>query len=93
MSKAHTPEQVFAQLGEVWQTARGNRTMPARAEINPARAGGALAYVALIDVVPSIPVHFRYRLIGQHLIDSYGRNVTGGLHSDLTPRPGRSSGL
>lgn len=92
MRKTHTPEQVFALLTDVWQTARGDRAMPARAEINPAKAGSALQYAALIDVVPGQPVDFRYRLIGQHMIDSYGRNVTGTLHSDLThgrpERPG-----
>lgn len=90
MRKPHTPEQVFAHLADVWQTARGNRAMPARADINPAQAGAALQYVALIDVMPGSPVDFRYRLIGQHLIDSYGRNVTGTLHSELThDRPQR----
>ncbi len=90
MSKTHTPEQVFAQLANVWQTARGSRAMPARADINPAQAGASLQYVALVDVIPGSPVDFRFRLIGQHLIDSYGRNVTGALHSDLThDRPER----
>ncbi len=90
MRKTHTPEEVFALLTDVWQTARGSRGMPARADINPVRAGAALPFVALIDVVPGSPVDFRYRLVGQHLIDSYGRNVTGGLHSDLThDRPQR----
>lgn len=90
MRKTHAPEQVFAHLTDVWQTARGNRAMPARADINPAQAGAALQYVALLDVLPGSSVDFRYRLIGQHLIDSYGRNVTGALHSDLThDRPQR----
>lgn len=92
MTKTNTPEQVFDLLTDVWQAARGSRAMPARADINPAKAGAALQYVALIDVISGSPVDFRYRLIGQHLIDSYGRNVTGGLHSDLThnrpQRPG-----
>jgi hypothetical protein len=92
MRKPHTPEQVFAQLADVWQTARGSRVMPARADINPARAGSALHYAALVDVVPGSPVDFRYRLIGQHLIESYGRNLTGALHStfthDRSERPG-----
>jgi hypothetical protein len=88
MRKTQTPEQIFAQLADVWQTARGNRVMPARTDINP--ASGRRFTMALIDVVPGSPVDFRYRLIGQHLIDSYGRNVTGALHSDLThDRPER----
>lgn len=90
MRKTHTPEQVFAQLGDVWQKARGTRAMPARADINPAQAGAALHYAALLDVVPGTPVDFRYRLLGQHMIDAYGRNITGALHTqNFAPKPQR----
>ncbi len=89
MRKTHTPEQVFAQLGDVWQKARGTRAMPARADINPAQAGAALHYAALLDVVPGTPVDFRYRLLGQHMIDAYGRNITGACTRRTSP-PNRS---
>lgn len=90
MRKTPTPDQVFAQLGAVWQKARGTRAMPARADINPALAGGALRYAALLDVVQGPPIDFRYRLIGQHTIDSYGSNFTGESHTGyFGTTPGR----
>ncbi len=90
MSKTLTSEQVFAQLGAVWEKARGTRAMPARTEINPTLAGAALHYAALIDVVPGTPIDFRYRLLGQHTIDFYGFNFTGESHrSYFGNAPGR----
>jgi hypothetical protein len=83
--KATSPQTVFAQLDETWRTARAGRLLPARTDLNPALAGGALRYAALLDVVQKQPLDFRYRLIGQHLIDSFGKNVTGKLHNDTFP--------
>jgi hypothetical protein len=90
MRKTSTPEQIFAKLGDVWQKARGAREMPARADINPAQAGAALHYAALLDVVPGQPLDFRYRLLGQHMIEAYGLNVTGAKHTEqFAPKPHR----
>lgn len=85
MTKAISPEHLFARLGEVWQAARGARAMPARNDISPAKAGGMLHYTALLDVVDGDQIDFRYRLLGQHLIDSFGKNVTGALHGQTFP--------
>jgi hypothetical protein len=91
--RRHTaPEQVFAQLDGAWLAACNGRALPARADINPARAGGALHYAALVDVVRDRQhVDFRYRLLGQHLIEGYGRNLTGSSQlasfGDLPQRP------
>lgn len=85
MRNPYTPEQLFAHVGDAWQAARGNRAMPSRAEISAAKLGGALRYVAVLDVVPGEPMDFRYRVLGQHLIDSYGFNPTGRCHTEYFP--------
>ena len=86
-----TPDQLFEKLNEAWNEARGERTMPRRADINPVKLGSALQYVSLLDVVAGSPVDFRYRLIGQQLIRAYGRNITGESHlsnfDKTPPRP------
>ena len=90
MRRAPAPKQIFAQLDAMWQAARAGRPMPARGDINPTLASGALPYTALLDVVPGDPPNFRYRLLGQHMIDSYGRNISGELHTDnFGPKPQR----
>ena len=74
------PEKLFEKIEAVWRQAHGSRTLPARSDINPAKLGNALPHVTLIDVVPSEPVDFRYRVVGQRLITAYGSNITGGTH-------------
>lgn len=78
--KNPTPDQLFAKLDSAWTEARGTRALPRRADINPVKLGSALQFVSLLDVVPSNPLDFRYRLLGQQLIRAYGRNVTGESH-------------
>jgi len=81
MKRPITPERLFAKLEEVWREARGARALPRREDINPIKLGAALQYVSLIDVVPSQPVDFRYRLLGQQIIKHFGHNITGELHT------------
>lgn len=76
-----TAEQLFDTLDQAWNHARGERELPARADVSPAKLKTTLPYVALIDVVPGDPIDFRYRLLGQKLIDGFGSNLTGELHS------------
>lgn len=81
MKPALTVEQLFDQLEQAWTAARGLHAMPRRADIKPAQLKACLPHVTLIDVVAGEPVDFRYRLIGQKLIDGFGGNLTGELHS------------
>lgn len=76
-----TVEQLFEQVEQVWRDACGPRAMPRRADISPAKLKSCLRHVSLIDVVEGEPVDFRYRLLGQKLIDGFGSNLTGELHS------------
>ena len=79
-------EKLIEQLNQAWTTARGSRRWPQRAEVDPANLRGALAYASLIDVVPGEPLDFRYRLLGQRLIEGFGQNITGSLHSEFADK-------
>lgn len=74
------PEKLFEKIEAVWRQAHGSRALPRRGDVDPAKLGGVLPHVALIDVVPDEPIDFRYRVVGQRLITAYGGNITGGLH-------------
>ena len=76
-----TPDTLLDQLEKAWANARGQRAFPRRADIDPAVLRSALPYAALSDVVPGERADFRYRLLGQRLIEGFGQNITGRLHS------------
>lgn len=80
MPQSVAPEKLFEKIEAVWRQAHGSRALPARGDINPAKLGNVLPNIALIDVVPSEPIDFRYRVVGQRLITAYGGNITGGTH-------------
>jgi hypothetical protein len=81
-----TAERLFEQLEQVWRDACAGRAMPRRGEISPAKLKACLPYVTLIDVVQGDPIDFRYRLLGQKLIDGFGANLTGELHTGHADR-------
>jgi hypothetical protein len=81
-----TPDTLLDQLEKAWTNARGQRAFPRRADIDPAVLRGALPYASLIDVVAGERVDFRYRLLGQRLIEGFGQNITGGLHSEFADK-------
>lgn len=81
-----TPDTLLDQLDHAWANARGQRAFPRRADIDPAVLRGALPYASLIDVVPGERVDFRYRLLGQRLIEGFGQNISGGLHSEFADK-------
>lgn len=81
-----TVEQLFEQVEQTWRDACGGRAMPRRADISPAKLKSCLPHVTLIDVVEGDPIDFRYRLLGQKLIDGFGSNITGGLHTQHADR-------
>lgn len=81
-----TADQLFQRLEQVWIETCSGRAMPARADVSPAKLKDCLPYVSLIDVVPGDPIDFRYRLLGQKIIDGFGSNITGGLHTKHADR-------
>jgi hypothetical protein len=72
---------------DYWEACRGDRPMPARADIDPAAIKPLLPHLILMDVLrnakPGWPLDFRYRLLGtfadQHMLARY----TGICMSDL----------
>jgi hypothetical protein len=73
-------DPVLAFLKSYWDTQRGARAMPARADIKPADIKEHLGWVMLVDALPGL-VDFRYRIIGtrvtQYFIaESTGKTVT-----------------
>lgn len=58
-----------------WRQLRRGRPMPSRTDIDPVDLRGMLPYVYLLDVEG--PSRYRYRLIGQNIVDNLGHNATG----------------
>lgn len=81
-----TVDELFRQVEEAWRDASAGRATARRGDISPAKLKSALPYVSLVDVVPGDPIDFRYRLLGQRIIDGFGRNITGGPHSQYADR-------
>ena len=67
-----------------WESKRGDLEMPPRAAIKPEEIGGALGRVNLIEVTHE-PLRFRFRLIGTHVVQSFGLDVTGLTVDELSP--------
>ena len=65
-----------------WQSKRGTRAMPSRADIDPGEFRALLPHVMLVDVVDG-GADFRYRLVGTELERHFGRSVTGHLLNEL----------
>lgn len=58
-----------------WCSLRGSRRMPSRGDVDPADMRSLLPYVYLLDVEGAS--RFRYRLIGQNIIENLHDNATG----------------
>jgi hypothetical protein len=76
----HPRDAALADLHRLWETKRGGRTLPARADFDPTEFRRLLPNILLLDVLPA-PDFYRVRLSGGAVNDFYGRNFTG-----LTPR-------
>ena len=59
-----------------WQGKRRGRSMPSRADIDPAELVGLLPYIILVDVVDD-PRRFVYRLVGTGEVEVRGNDPTG----------------
>lgn len=86
MKQSMTIDQLFDRVQGAWDEARGERAMPARGDIDPIKLGPALRHVTVIDVVAGDPIDFRYRVLGEQVIQAYGSNITGQLHTDIADR-------
>jgi hypothetical protein len=78
----------YADLARVlayWELKCGNGFAPRRADIDPVDLVEALPRIMLVDVVPGVPVDFRYRLSGTGICDVHGANHTHKRPRDLMP--------
>ena len=74
------------QAQSYWTRKRGNRSMPARGDIEPGEIKSLLPNVVLLDVLTD-PLDFRYRLIGTEIDEHSAQKCTGLLMSEI---PGRA---
>ena len=65
-----------ARLIAYWDRKRGDRATPSRQDIDPLDIGRLLPHVALVDVLNGA-TDFRYRLLGEHIIEQTGQNLSG----------------
>lgn len=76
----------IAGLYAYWKDKRGDRPLPARADIDPVEIKPLLPGLFMIEVLEG-PRRFRYRLIGTELVafsgrDSTGRMIDGALYGE-----------
>jgi hypothetical protein len=64
------------ELMRYWDTKRGNRRFPRRADIDPLELRSHLGHLFLIDVLPG-GEDYRFRLLGSAMTQRYGRDSTG----------------
>ena len=65
-----------------WDRKRAGRMAPRPADIVPSELSGHLPNSVIVDVLDD-GADFRYRFIGEHLIESVGRDATGHRFSGL----------
>lgn len=76
----------IGELVDYWASKLGGRKMPSRKDIDPAEIVPLLPFVALVDVIPDVPVEKRYRvrLFGTQLVEYHQKDWTGKLIFDVT---------
>lgn len=73
---------------EYWERCRGDRKMPARADLDPAEMKVFLPHIILWDVLRD-PLDFRYRLVGSEVErNSHQRNLGRRLSEIPERQPG-----
>jgi hypothetical protein len=71
------------RLYEYWDTKRGGRKMPARADLDPLEMTFIIGNIILVDVLDEIPPRFRIRLHGTNLSQRVGYELTGKMLDEL----------
>jgi hypothetical protein len=80
-------DSIIQGLLAFWEQARGERSMPAKADIDPVRLGPKLLpYILLVDAVDG-GARFRYRLCGSANAQAAGIDLTGRHVDELNPNP------
>jgi hypothetical protein len=79
-------DALLVSLLQYWETVRGARATPTKADIDPLRLGGRLLpHVLLVELVAG--GRLRYRLCGTALIEAAGADITGKHADELYPNP------
>ena len=70
-------------LYRYWESKRGDRAMPARADIDPTEIPTLLPLILLIEVLGI--GDYRYRLTGTEIVSNVGSDVTGKTFAEALP--------
>lgn len=70
-----------------WREKRGDRAMPARADLDPLEIPTLLPIVGLVDVLDG-GARFRYRLVGTEIVEVDGHDPTGRFLDEAPPDSG-----
>jgi hypothetical protein len=65
------------EMHEHWAALRGDRVLPHRDDLDPARITRYLPGIMLVDVLWGPPLDFVYRLVGTREVESRGTDPTG----------------
>lgn len=79
---AITDNEIMRFLIEYWQRLRGDRDLPLASEVTPFDLKPALGHIVLIDVLDE-GWNGRFRVYGTKVAETYGRDMTGQLLSDI----------
>lgn len=71
------------RLYEYWCEKRGDRKMPARADLDPLDMTFIIGNIILVDVIDGSPLQFRIRLHGTNLVQRVGYELTGKMLDEL----------
>jgi hypothetical protein len=75
-------DPVLFGLWSYWRGKLAGRTMPRRADVDPAEITGLLPYLQLVERVAG---RYRYRLTGTAVVAAYGRELTGKFVDEIIP--------
>jgi hypothetical protein len=71
------------QLYDYWVAKRGERAMPARADIDPLEMTFIIGNLILVEVLEGTPPRFRIRIHGTNLTERAGYELTGKMLDEL----------
>jgi hypothetical protein len=75
---------LLLELMTYWRGRHRDGGLPARADIDPLHFPKLLPNIFLVDVLKG-PPHFRFRLMGTRLAETYGIDITGKSVSEALP--------
>jgi hypothetical protein len=78
-------DPILTRLLEYWDSKRGGRSMPSRADMDPpVELRGLTRHVILYDVIEPGSL-YRIRLVGEAIVDFAGVNATGKFAAETLP--------